>query len=330
MTDRRRFILLAAAVAVPSALALPVRGQATPRRIAFLSPFPRTDVDFFIGLLKPELAKLGWADGRNIVVLEPRTTDGRTEGLPTLAAEIVAQAPDVILVQSAPATRAVMQATQSIPVVMVSVGNPIDYGIVSSYTKPDGNVTGTTFLADESILKLLQLLLQAVPGLHSVAVFANPTNEGAAPMIRKLRSNAAAHGIRVQIVEVSGPADFEGAFAAIRREGAASMLLPPEPLIRSKRDAIGEFALREKLPLAVVGQARYLPTGGLIGYSPAAAQYPELAARYIDQLLKGAKPGNLPIEQPTRFELVVNLRTAAALGIVIPAPILAGADEVIR
>jgi putative tryptophan/tyrosine transport system substrate-binding protein len=330
MTDRRRFLLRAAATAVPAALARPSRAQATPRRVAFLSPFPRTDVDFFLGLLRSELAKLGWVDGRNVVVLEPRTTEGRTERLPTLAADIVAQAADVILVQSAPATRAAMQATASIPIVMVSVGNPIEYGIVSNYTKPGGNVTGTTFLADESILKLLQLVLQAVPGLHSVAIFANPTNEAAAPMIRMVRENAAARGIRLQIVEVSGPADFEPGFEAIRRERTESMLLPPEPLIRSRRDAVGEFALREKLPLAVVGQARYLPVGGLIGYSPAAAQYPELAARYIDQLFKGAKPGDLPIEQPTRFELTVNLKTARALGLTIPASILASADELIQ
>ena len=330
MTDRRRFLLCAAATAVPAVLALPSCAQATPRRVAFLSPFPRTDVDFFMELLRSELAKLGWVEGRNVVVLEPRTTEGRTERLPALAADIVAQAPDVILVQSAPGTRAAMQATASIPIVMVSVGNPIEYGIVSNYTKPGGNVTGTTFLADESILKLLQLLLQAVPGLRSVAVFANPTNEAAVPTIRKVREHTNARGIRAQIVEVSGPADFEPAFAAIRRERTESMLLPPEPLIRSRRDAIGEFALREKLPLAVVGPARYLPAGGLIGYAPATAQYPELAARYIDHLFKGAKAGDLPIEQPTRFELTVNLKTAQALGLAIPAAILAGADEVIR
>lgn len=330
MTDRRRFLLCAAAAAAPATLALPTRAQAAPRRVAFLSPFPRTDVDFFIGLLRSELAKLGWIEGRNIVMLEPRTTDGRTERLSALAADIVTQAPDVILVQSAPATRAAMQATASIPIVMVSVGNPIEYGIVGSYTQPGGNVTGTTFLADESILKLMQLLLEVVPGLRSVAVFANPTNEAAAPMIGKVRASATARGLRAQIVEVSAPADFEPGFAAIRRERTESLLLPPEPLIRSRRDAIGEFALREKLPLAVVGQARYLPVGGLIGYSPDAAQYPELAARYIDQLFKGAKPGDLPIEQPTRFTLAVNLRTATALGLAVPAQFLARADEVIR
>jgi putative ABC transport system substrate-binding protein len=285
---------------------------------------------YFVDLLRPELEKLGWVDGRNIVLLEPKTSEGRPERLPAMATDVIAQGPEVILVQSAPAARAAMVATKSIPIVMASVGNPIEYGIVTNYAKPGGNVTGSTFLADESIRKLLQFLKEAVPRLRSVAMFANPTNEGAAPMIKNVRADGTTHGLRVQVVEVSSPADFESAFAAIRRENTESIILPPEPLIRSKREAVGEFAQHHGLALAVVGQARYLPPGGLIAYSPAAAQYPQLAAWYVDQMLKGAKPGDLPIQQPTQFELTVNLKTAKALGVTFPASILAGANEVIQ
>lgn len=330
VTNRRRFFAIVGSVLLPLSLAQAVHGQATPRRIAFLSPFPRVDVVFFIDLLRPELEKLGWVDGRNIVLLEPHTSEGRPDRLPAMAGDVLAQRPDVILVQSAPATRAAMAATKSIPIVMASVGNPIEYGIVTNYVKPGGNVTGSSFLADESIRKLLQFLKESVPRLRSVALFVNPTNEGAAPMTKNVRADATTHGLRVQIVEVSSPADFESAFAAIRRENTESIILAPEPLIRSKRAAVGEFAQRQGLPLAVVGQTRHLPPGGLIAYSPAQAQYPRLAAWYIDQILKGTKPGDLPVQQPTEFELVVNLKMAKALGVTFPASILAGANEVVQ
>jgi putative ABC transport system substrate-binding protein len=300
------------------------------RRIGFLSPFPRADVERLLLQVRTELEKLGWVDGRNIAFLDPRLAEGRNERLPTLAAEIVAQNPDMILVQSAPATRALMQATRTIPIVMVGVGNPVEYGIVTDYAKPGGNVTGLSYLADESTGKLLQVLREAVPRLRSVTLFVNPTNQGAAPSIRQLQAAASAYGMRAQIVEVSGPGDFEPAFAAIRRERTESILLPPEPLVRSKRDAIGEFALRHGLALAVVGSSQQLPAGGLIAYAPAFAEFPQGAARYVDRLLKGAKPGELPVEQPTRFELVVNLKTAKTLGLTIPPSLLATASEVIQ
>jgi putative ABC transport system substrate-binding protein len=329
MTNRRRFFALAGSVL----LTLPVTsswGQSTPRRMGWLSPFPRADVESFKSLLRSDLEKLGWIEGRNIAFLEPRLADGRNERLPALATELVAQAPDVILVQSAPATRALMQATKTIPLVMLGVGNPVEYGIVAELARPGGNVTGSAFLAVESILKLLQLLREAAPRVRSVAVFSNPTNEAAAPMNRQIQAAAASRGVRVQVVEVSGPDDFDEAFAAVRSEKTESLLLPPEPLIRSKRDAVGGFALRHGLPLGVVGGARILPAGGLIGYSPSFAAFPQLTARYVDRLLKGAKPGELAVEQPTRFELTVNLKTARALGLTLPASLLASADELIQ
>lgn len=329
MTDRRGFLALAASVLVPST-STRVHGQTAPRRIAILSPFPRADVEFVVGQLRTELEGLGWIDGRNLVLLEPRLADGRNERLAALAAEIVAQSPDMVLVQSAPATRALMHATTTIPIVMIAVGNPVEYGIVADYARPGGNVTGSVYLANESVRKLLQYLREAAPHLRSVALFANPTNEGAAPAIRHFRADAASFGVRSQVVAVSGPGDFEAAFAAILRAGTESILLPPEPLIRSQRDAIGAFARRHRLPLAVVGARHQLPAGGLIAYAPSFAQYPHIAARYVDRVLKGAKPGELPIEQPTRFDLVIDLRMAAALGLTIPLPLLATASEVIR
>ena len=245
-----------------------------------------------------------------------------------MAGELVAQGPDLILVQTVPATRALMQATKSIPIVMVGVGNPVELGIVADFRKPGGNVTGSSYLADESARKLLQFLKEAAPRLRSVAVFFNATNEAAAPVVKQMRADAAALGMQAQIVEVSGTDDFEAAFAAIRRANTESILLVPEPLIRSNRDAIAGFAQSHGLPLAVVGSSRYLPASGLISYGPTTTQYAQIAARYIDRILKGAKPGDLPVEQPSRFELAINLKTAKALGLTIPQSLLQRADKV--
>jgi putative ABC transport system substrate-binding protein len=318
VTSRRTFVVITGGALLGLSLNLRAQGQATPRRIGFLSAFARAEIEALLSELRPELEKLGWTDGRNIVLLEVRTTEGRNERLPSMAAELVAQGPDLILVQSVPATRALMQATKSIPIVMVGVATPVELGIVADYRKPGGNVTGASYLADESARKLLQFLKEAAPHLRSVAVFVNPSNQAAAALVKQMRVDAVAFGIQAQIVEVSGRGDFEAAFAAIRRANTESILLPPEPLIRSNRDAIADFAQAHKLPLAVVGSSRYLPASGLISYGPTTAQYAQIAAGYVDRILKGANPGDLPVEQPSRFELVVNLKTAKALGLTIP------------
>jgi putative ABC transport system substrate-binding protein len=304
-------------------------GQLAPRRIGVLSAFARAEVEAVIKELRAELEKLGWSEGRNIAFLELRTTEGRNERLLSVAAELVAQSPDLILVQSTPAARALMQATKAIPIVMIGVGNPAAAGIVADLGRPGGNVTGSSYLVDESVGKTLQLLKEAAPRLRSVALFVNPSNSEAAAL-RQLRADAAAMGLQTQVVEVGGPGDFERAFAAIRREGSESILLPPEPLIRSSRVAVADFAQAHRLPLAVVGSGRYLPAGGLISYGPTTLQYAQITARYVDRILKGAKPGDLPVEQPSRFELVINMKTARALGLTIPQSVLQRADEVIQ
>ena len=328
--DRRTIVTVAASALLGLTAKPRAQSQGTPRRIAFLSAFPRADIEVALGLIRAELEKLGWTDGRNIALLEPRTAEGRNEFLPPMAAELVAQGPDLILAQSLPASRALMQATKSIPIVMYAVGNPVEPGIVADYRKPGGNVTGSSYMANEYARKLLQLLKEAAPRLRSVAVFANPSNEAAAAFSKQVRVDAAALGMQAQIVEVSGQDEFEAAFAAIRSANTQSILLPPEALILSKREAIAGFAQTHGLPLAVVGVSRTLPASGLIAFGPARDEYAQLAARYIDRILKGAKPGELPIEQTTRFELVINLKSAKALGLTIPQALLLRADEVIQ
>ena len=325
MIDRRAFLAIAGGALVP--LSLLAQAQGTTHRIGLLSPGSRTDAEVTVNLLRLELNKLGWTDGRNIVLLEPRIAEGRNERLPTLAAELVAQNPDVIVVQSVPGTRALMQATKTIAIVMYAVGNPVEVGLVADFRNPGGNVTGLSILADETLRKLLQLLKEAAPRVRSVALFVNPTNEAVPPLLKVMRADTAGLGMRLQVIEVSTPGDFEPAFAAILRENTESIMLPPEPLILSKRDTIAEFAQRHGLLLALAAPRRLLPAGGLIAYGPTRDEYAQIAARYVDKILKGAKPADLPIQQPTKFELGINLKTAEALGLTIPQSLRLRADE---
>ena len=325
--DRRTFVAMTAGVLLGLSTHLCAQAPATTRRIGFLTMVPRANMEAFLAQLRPELEKLGWTEGRNFVFLEPRTGGSDNARLPSLASELVAQGPDLILVSSVPATRALMQATKSIPIVMSGVANPVELGIVAGFVKPGGNVTGSSFLGNEFAGKLLQLLKEAAPRLRSVALFVNPTNEAVAQFVKHMLADAAAIGMQVQVVDVSSPSDFEAAFVAIRRANTESILLPPEPLIRSKRDAIADFAQTHGLPLAVVGDSRVLPASGLIAYGPAPDEYAKLTARYVDRILKGAKPGDLSIEQPSRFHVVINLKSAKALGLTIPQSLLLRADE---
>ncbi len=327
---RRSFIVASGGILLVATHLGVAQGQAAPRRIGLLSAFNRASADSLLGLLRPELKKLGWSEGRNLVILEPRMAGGTNERLPALAAELVAQSPDLILVQSVPAARALVKATKSIPVVMVGVGTPVELGIVADYRRPGANVTGTSYLGDEYLRKSLQLLKEAAPRLRSVAVFANPTNEAAPAMVKQMRTDAIALGMQAHIVEVSGQADLEPAFAAIRAAHTESILLPPEALISANREAIAAFAQAHGLPLAVTGSSRSLPATALFAYGPDLPEFARVTATFVDRILKGAKPGELPIEQPTRFNFVINLRVARALGLTIPQSMLLAADEVIQ
>jgi putative ABC transport system substrate-binding protein len=330
MTNRRTCLAFVGGVL----LALPsvpwAQRQAGIRRIGFLAAYRRADADALVDELRVALRELGWTDGRNIVLMDVRTAEGRNDRLPSLAAELVAERPDLILVQSTPATLALMRATRSIPIVMVGAGNPVESGLVADLRKPSRNVTGSSYLAFESVRKVLELLKEAVPHLRSVALFGNSNIPGGAARLATLFEDAQALGLRLQPTRVLRSEDFERAFSAILRENTESLLLTPEALVRANREKIGEFARAHKLVLAVTGSRRYLPEGGLFSYGPTTTQYAAITARYVDRILRGAKPGDLPVEQPSHFELVVNAKVAAALGLAIPQSLLLRADDVIQ
>ncbi|HEY2966782.1 MAG TPA: ABC transporter substrate-binding protein [Casimicrobiaceae bacterium] len=300
-------------------------------RIAYLSAFSQTGADAFLNDLREELRKLGWIDGKNALLLEPRAADNRHDRLPTLAIEVVGLKPDVIAVRGAPATRILKERTSVIPIVMVGVGDPVTFGLIDSLARPGRNVTGTAALEGEVETKVLDLLHEAAPRASSVAVFVNPNNEGAAPYARTAREAGSKRGLRVQVLEVRSTGDFDSAFAAIAGERTESILVATEGLIQSQRKRIAEFALRHGLPCVVHVTGGLPPDSGeLLTYGPVGSEYPRLTASYIDRILKGAKPADLPVEQLAKFNLIINLKTATALGLTIPQSLVLRAHEVIR
>ncbi len=326
--DRRAFLGTLGLLAAP----LGAEGQQKPvPRIGILAGESREQVRRRLDQFRQELGNLGWIEGQTVTVLELRAAEGRNERLPSLAAEVLNADPRVIVVFSAPATRALQQATTTIPIVMWAVGDPVGYGLVASLAKPGGNVTGTAYLVNEVGGKLVDLVKEAIPSVTSLAVFTNPGNPGNVPYIRHVRAVAEALRLKVQVLEVRSPDDFEGAFATIVRERPGAILLPPEALILSQRKRVAEFAAPRHLPLFLQGPpAVLLDGGGLLAYGAKEGAYPRIVASYVDRILKGARPADLPVQQPTEFELGVNLKTAKALGLTIPPTVLQRVDQVIE
>ena len=234
-----------------------------------------------------------------------------------------------MVTSQSPATQAAKKASSTIPIVMLGNGDPVRYGLVTNLARPEGNVTGLSFLVNEVSIKLIELLKEANPKTERVAVFVNQTNPGAAPFLADLASVAPRLGIKVRPVQVNTIDELDRALAALPREPVDAVFLVPEAFIFSRRQRIIEFAMVHRWP--VVGPLRaYVEAGGLMCYTPHASTLNRQAAVYVDKLLRGAKPADLPVEQPSKFELVINLKTAKALGLTIPPSLLQRADQVIE
>jgi putative ABC transport system substrate-binding protein len=273
------------------------------------------------------LRDLGYVEGQNLIV-EYREVAGTVGSMPGLAAELVKLNVDVILGSGSQATRAVMRETTNIPIVMIS-SNPVGLGFVASLARPGGNVTGLSLLAPVVSGKRLELLKQIVPGIARVALLWNPNDPGAAFSAKETQAAAETLGLKVQILETPDSNAFDAAFQAASKEGAEAVIPLPAPLMDANARQIAEFALKHRLPTMYFDED--LPrAGGLVSYGVSLIDVYRRAAQYVDRILKGAKPADLPVEQPTKFELVINLKTAKALGIEISASLLARADEVIE
>jgi putative ABC transport system substrate-binding protein len=325
---RRRDVIafFGAAAAWPLAAAAQQAGRVP--RIGLLMPVSPDAAAPNIDAFRQGLRELGYAEGRN-VAFEYRYTRGNDNLFAALAAELVRLKVDVILTWGTSAARAAKQATTTIPIVMGAIADPTGTGIVASLARPGGNITGLTSIAAEIEAKRLALLKELLPAASRIGVPWNPTNPASTVILQQLQSAAQALRLELVLVAVRTASDFPDAFASIARERPGALYVPTELLLLEQRSQILDFVASHRLP-AVYGYREFADAGGLMFYGPSWPDLFRRAALYVDRILKGAKPSDLPVEQPTKFELILNLKAAKALDFAIPSSLLARADEVIE
>jgi putative ABC transport system substrate-binding protein len=318
------FMLLAAPLAAPAQQAVKVW------RIGYLTSGFKEVPGTNPGLVpfSQSLRELGYVEGRNLT-LEIRHAEGRTERFPVLAAELVNLKVDMLVAASTPGALAAKQATSTIPIVMVSVGEPVEVKLVDSLAHPGGNVTGLSLIAPQLAAKRLDLLKQALPKLSRVTVLWNSANQGMKARFQETEVGAQSVGVALQSVTVQSPDDFEPLFATMTRNRPESLLVLADTVTVANRQRTVEFAARNRVP-AIYEARTFVDTGGLMSYGVDFSDHYRRAAVYVDKILKGAKPAELPVELPTKFELVINLKTAKALGLTIPPSLLLRADQVLE
>jgi putative ABC transport system substrate-binding protein len=299
-----------------------------PRRIGFLMPPPASTAAEFVAAFRQGLRDLGYSEGRDIVI-DFRFAEGRLDRLPALAAELVQTNPEVIVCASSVTTLAVRKATSTIPIVMTNDSlDPVESGLAASYARPGGTVTGLVDLAADLPVKLLELTREVLPRAERVALLVSVNNPLHVAQWRQIEAAGLA-GDGLLRVEVRTPADIDGAFATLVRARADAVVVPGDALLYSQRVAIAAQANAARLP-SICGVRGHAVAGSLMSYGVVIPENFHRAAFYVDRILRGDSPGNLPIEQPRKFELVVNVKTAKALGIEIPTPLLLRANEVIE
>ena len=319
-------VQLAACFAL-SGLAANAQQPDAPRRIGVLvgvSPESKEPLQGF----RQGLRDAGYAEERDVVI-EWRYANGHYEEIPQLAADLVERKVDVIVVDATPAARATLRATSTIPIVMAAVADPVGSGLVASLAHPGGNITGLSLMMTDLTAKRLQLLKEAIPRAARVAILWNPDTPPHRNVIQELKAVAPSLSIELTFVSVRRPEEFDAAFSAASRVRARALYVIEDPFFLVHRPTLLKLASKARLP-AMYGLRQFVDAGGLISYGANASDLFRRSAGYVDRILKGAKPADLPIEQPTKFELVVNLKTARALGITMPESILLRADEVIR
>src|SRR2546426_6769596 len=328
--ERRTFLATLAGGLLAAPLAAKAQPQEKVPRVGYLSPgspsepFRRRRFEAF----RQGLRELGYVEGQNIAI-ESRWAEGKYDRYSALAADLVRLKVDVIVAAGGRATQDAQQATRTHPIVMSVVIDPVGSGLVASLARPGGNVTGLTIMASDLVGKQFEVLKEVVPKVSRVALLWNPANPGSAPQLREAEAAARALGVRLQTLEARGPQEIDSAFAAMTRERAGALLILPDAIFGNQRRQIAELAAKRRLP-SLLGVGEYAEAGGLMNYSANNLDLERRAATFVDKILKGAKPADLPREQPSKFELVINLRTAKAIGLTIPQSILVRADQIIE
>jgi ABC-type uncharacterized transport system substrate-binding protein len=322
-------VFVLTSVSVSIAVAFPAQQPMKVARIGYLAISPFSVNTARYDAFRQGLRELGYVEGRNILI-EWRSGDGKEDRVPALAADLVRLKVDVIVTGGPGATRLAKEATRTIPIVMSQDNDPVGSGFVASLARPGGNITGLSTVSPEINGKRLELLKEIVPKLSRVTVFGSSTNPGNAQALKEVE--AAARGLKVQIeyVDVLSPGDFEPAFRTAKKQRADALLvMTSNPVGGTRRKEIAELAANNRLP-AIYNRVEQVEAGGLMTYGVSLFDLDRRTATYVDKILKGAKPADLPVEQPTKFELVINLKTAKQIGLTIPPNVLARADRVIK
>jgi putative ABC transport system substrate-binding protein len=303
--------------------------QARPARVGFVEAGSLSANRHFLDAFRQGLRELGYVEGQNIVI-EDRWADGRSERFPALIAELIRLRVDVIVPASGAGALAAKKATSTVPVVFWGVTDPVRIGLVGSLGRPGGNMTGLALSFEDGLAgKWVELLREAAPKVTQLAVLWNPDARLNEPRVKELHTAAGVLKLTLHIVEARNVNEFDGAFAAMARAHLGGLIVVPDPLTLRHRDQVVRLAAQTRLP-ATYGFPEFARAGGLIAYGPSVPDQARRAAVFVDKILKGAKPGDLPVEQPTKFELVINLKTAKALGLTIPPSLLQRADQVIE
>jgi putative ABC transport system substrate-binding protein len=327
--DRRAFLASLTGGLLAAPLAAEAQQAGKVPRVGYLNASSAASATWVVEAFRQGLRELGYIEGTNILI-EYRWADGRFERLAALAAELARSQVDIIVAQNTVAALAAKNATSTIPIILVTVGDPVGSGLVASLARPGGNVTGLSLFSTLAISgKQLELLKEAFPTLSQVAILANLANPPTADLLTETERAARSLGLRLRVVQVREPKEFGDAFATMKNERVPALLVIADPLVNDNRGRIVAFAATNRLP-AIYPYRTFVDAGGLMSYGVDLSDLSRRAATYVDKILKGAKPADLPVEQPTKFELVINLKTAKALGLTISPSLLQRADQVIE
>ena len=331
LVDRRQFIVGSTLGLLAAPLAADAQPAGKVPRVGYLHAGSRSDPgpQRFLDAFRQGLRDLGYVERQNIVI-EYRWAEGKFDRLPDLAAELVRLKVDIIVVATTPVAVAAKNATGTIPIVMIGAADPVGQGLIASLARPGGNVTGVSYSVGLEIFgKQLELLKETVPKVRRVAILSNPANPGHPPAIKEVNVAVRSVGVQLQLLEARGPNEFDGAFAAMAKERVGALLVMSDSMFLLHRTRLADLAARSRLPVAY-GLREMVEAGGFMSYGSSLPDLYRRAAAFVDKILRGAKPADLPVEQPTKFELVVNMRAAKALRLTIPPSILLRADEVIQ
>jgi putative ABC transport system substrate-binding protein len=330
MNNRRKLFIALGANVIAAPFASFAQQQGKIWRVGFLAQrhVNFIDSDNYYGPFRQGMQNLGYVEGKNLII-EWRSAEGKNERLPSLAAELVNFKVDVIVTVGAPAISAAQKATATIPIVMGGTSDPVGFGFVSSLARPAGNITGLSNMAADVRLKQLEMLLAIVPKVSRVAVLVNPSNTASIKNLEKVQAAAEKRGVKILRADAGTPQEIENAFTWMREQNAAALIVVLDQFLLQQKNQIAELTAKHRLP-AVTSDRAYSESGVLMSYGTNLADQYRRAATYVDKIFKGAKPGDLPVEQPTKFELVINSKTAKSLGLTIPQSLLISADKVIE